>query len=172
MEELFYFPSFDLLVKIRYAKDTNSIRYATHRAITTDERKIIDRYILSDVAVKTDYYRRTPSLLLYMGVDISLEKELKFYRLHDTIKEALNQKESVDKKVQELISSSLSTYYFERVGDELLKLRKLIRKQASEDEIEGALNVVVTLLEAYNQNSEHPVELRTILPKEAMGTLV
>ncbi len=43
MDELFYFPTFDLLTKIVYAKEANSLRYASHRALTADEKKVIER---------------------------------------------------------------------------------------------------------------------------------
>jgi hypothetical protein len=166
MEELFYFPSFDLLIKIKYAKDTNSLRYSTHRIITFEERKVIDRYILHDVGPKTDFYQHAPSLLLYIGVDVSLEKELRFYRLRDTIKDVLDHKLIVDKEVKELISKSLGNYYFERVGDELISLRKLIKERSSEEKIEYSISKIITLLEAYNIYAKQKVDIENILPKE------
>ena len=108
MDELFYFPTFDLLIKIVYAVEANSIRYATHRSIKTNEKKVVERYILQEIAPKTEYYTRHPSLLLYMGIDQSLKKELKTYQVKDTIKTIIDRKHNIDEKVQNLISSSLS----------------------------------------------------------------
>ena len=166
MDELFYFPSFDLLIKIKYAKDTNSLRYSTHRIISFEERKIIDRYILQDVGPKTDFYQRTPSLLLYIGVDVSLEKELRFYRLRDTIKDVLDHKLVVDKKVKALIAKSMGNYYFERVGDELIQLRKLLEDRCANEKIEFSIAKIMTLLDAYNIHARKKVEIKNILPKE------
>ena len=166
MEELFYFPSFDLLIKIKYAKDTNSLRYSTHRTISFDERKVIDRYILQDVGPKTEFYHRNPSLLLYIGVDLSLEKELRFYRLRDTIKDVLDHKTVVDKEVKELISRSLGNYYFERVGDELVQLRKLCAEHCPAEKIEYSVSKIVTLLDAYNIHTGQKLDIEDILPKE------
>ncbi len=138
MDELFYFPTFDLLTKIVYAKEANSLRYASHRALTADEKKVIERYILQEVAPKTDYYKRSPSLLLYMGVDLSLKKELKAYQVKDTIRSILNHKQEIEEKVQMLISDSLSAYYFDRLGDRLLELKNLLSGDAEAEAVEFA----------------------------------
>lgn len=168
MDELFYFPSFDLLIKIKYAKDTNSLRYSSHRIITFDERKVIDRYILHDVGPKTDFYQRSPSLLLYIGVDVSLEKELRFYRLRDTLKDVMDHKSTVEKEVKEVIAKSMGNYYFERIGDELLQLRKIIGSKNSGEKIKYSLFKINTLLEAYNYHAKQKVEIQDILPKEVV----
>jgi hypothetical protein len=168
MDELFYFPTFDLLIKIVYAGEANSIRYATHRAVKTNEKKVVERYILQEVAPKTDYYERHPSLLLYMGVDVSLKKELKTYQVKDTIKTIIDRKHSIDEKVQNLISSSLSNYYFERLGDKLLTLRRVMESDAGAEAFENTLREIKALLHAYNQNSGQEVDIRTILPPEAI----
>ena len=78
MEEYYYFPSLDLLIKATYSKEANSLRYTSHRGITQDERQTVERYVLTEIGPQTDYYSRSPSILLYVGVDSSLEKELKF----------------------------------------------------------------------------------------------
>jgi hypothetical protein len=166
MDELFYFPSFDLLIKIKYAKDTNSLRYSSHRIITFDERKVIDRYILHDVGPKTEFYQRTPSLLLYIGVEVGLEKELRFYRLRDTLKDVLDHKSVVDKEVKDVIAKSLGNYYFERIGDELIQLRKIIETKSSREKIEHSLSKLNALLEAYNIHAKQQVGIKDILPKE------
>ncbi len=167
MEELFYFKSFNLLIKAKYSAETNSLRYSTHRPIALDERKIIDRYILNDIAPQTDYYKNNPSLLMYMGVDLSLEKELRNYRLQDTIKDVLVKKNHVEKKVKKLISESMSQYYFDRLGDELVKFRRVFEHADSEKTIELFLFRIAKLLEAYNQHAGKSINLEAILPKEA-----
>lgn len=168
MNELFYFPSLDLLIKVIYAREANSMRYATHRSMELDEKKIIERYILQELAPETEYYKRTPSLLLYMGVDKSLKKELKTYQVKDTIRNVLEQKNSIDEKVQNLITSSMSNYYFERLGDKLLVLRKILREDFDEQRFEMTLREIHTLLSAYNQNSGQKIQIETILPPEAI----
>jgi len=168
MDELFYFPTFDLLIKIVYAREANSIRYATHRSIKTNEKKVVERYILQEVAPKTEYYDRHPSLLLYMGVDVTLKKELKTYQVKDTIKTIIDRKHSIDEKVQDLISSSLSNYYFERLGDKLLSLRRIMESDAGAEKFENTLKEIKSLLHAYNQNSGQEIDIRTILPPEAI----
>jgi len=168
MEELFYFPSLDLLIKTTYSSYANSLRYATHRAIVAEERKVVEHYVLSEVGPKTDYYRRSPSLLLYIGVDVSLEKELRYYRLQETIKDVLTQKEVLDKQVKELITKSLSNYYFERVGDELVTLRKLLIEGSEENQLKASFERINTLLDAYNENSGQKIAINEVLPKEML----
>ncbi len=168
MDELFYFPTFDLLIKVVYAGEANSLRYATHRSIKINEKKVVERYILQEVAPKTDYYNRHPSLLLYMGVDVTLKKELKTYQVKDTIKTIIDRKHTIDEKVQNLISSSLSNYYFERLGDKLLSLRRVMENDSGTGEFEKTLKEIKALLQAYNQNSGQDIDIRTILPPEAI----
>ncbi len=168
MDELFYFPTFDLLIKVIYAKEANSLRYAAHRAIKTNEKKVLERYILHEIAPKTEYYTRTPSLLLYMGVDVSLRKELKTYQVKDTIKNIIARKHSIDDSVQDLITSSLSNYYFERLGDKLIALRHIMGSKLEYDRLEETLKEINILLQAYNQNSGNQINIETILPQEAI----
>ncbi|NOY57710.1 MAG: hypothetical protein GXO75_02095 [Calditrichaeota bacterium] len=167
MDDLYFFPSLNVLIKIVYSKDANSLRYATHRRVSEKERKVIEQYILREYGPQTQYYKRWPSILLYMGIEKNLEKELKYYRLQDTFKEILTSKAQVEKKVKKLISQSLSNYYFERVGDELVKLRQYIMMDNAE-KVDESMNVITVLLEAYNQNSGQSIEITRILPKEVL----
>ena len=105
-------------------------------SISIDEKKAVESYVLEEVAPKTDYYQKSPSLLLYMGVDVTLAKELKFYRVQNTLKDILDNKAMVDKEVQNVISKSLSNYYFERIGDKLIILRDFIQEDQSDEKIE------------------------------------
>lgn len=59
MNELFYFTFADLMIRVEYNADANTLRYASHRKITFDERVLVEQYLLSTVALKTDYYKKT-----------------------------------------------------------------------------------------------------------------
>lgn len=168
MDELYYFPSFDLLIKVIYAKDANSLRYATHRDMELSERKVIEKYVLQEIAPKTGYYQRSPSLLLYMGVDTTLKKELKAYQVKDTINSIIENKHEIEQKVQTLISTSLSNYYFESLGDKLLALRKEMDFNIQSERLPHILNEIHILLHAYNQNSGQNIGIEDILPHEAV----
>ncbi|RPI02896.1 MAG: hypothetical protein EHM72_03010 [Calditrichaeota bacterium] len=168
MEELFYFPTFDLLTRITYAQEANSLRYASHRSLNANEKRVVERYILQEIAPKTDYYQKSPSLLLYMGIDASLKKELKAYQVKDAIQNIIERKQEIDHKVQDLISSSLSNYYFERLGDKLLTLRNILSRTMDAYELENVLKDISILLAAYNQNSGQQINIETILPHEVM----
>lgn len=168
MEDFYYFPAADVLIKIVYITEPNSLRYATHRPISLDERQLVEQYILTEVGPKTDYYKKTPSLLLYMGVDISLEKELRYFRLKGTLKDVLTQKANVERQVKDLINTSLSTYYFERVGDELVRLKKLLAEDRNSKSIEEIVYKICTFLDAYNQYSGQNISIESLLPKKVL----
>jgi len=168
MNELFYFPTFDLLIKVIYAKAENSLRYVSHRALKVNEKKVLERYILQEIAPKTEYYQRTPSLLFCMGVDSSLQKELKAYQIKDTIKTIMDRKHDIDEKVQDLILSSLSSYYFDRLGDKLLSLRRILEDDTNSHQLEQNLLEIQDLLNAYNQNSGQAINIESILPRKAI----
>lgn len=168
MEELYYFPVMSLMVKVVYAKEANSLRFATHRAIKPNERRMVEKYILSEFAPQTEYYQRSPSLLLYMGVDRTLRKKLGVNQVRETIKHVLSQKSQVEASVKKCISEALSAYYFERIGDELINLKKSIQKQPDHVDFAGIVSRIAILLEAYNENSGQNIRVETILPKEAL----
>lgn len=165
MNDLYYFSSLNVLCKITYAKEANSIRYTTDRSLPANERKTVEQYILENLAHDTDYYDRTPSLLLYMGVNPGLQKYHKQVQVKNTIKDVVHQKMDVDKKVKHLISESLSQYYFDKLGDKLLTLRQNISSQ-SDQEADVLILQIRTLLDAYNQNTGQDISLNSILPKE------
>ncbi len=169
MNELLFFPSVDVLVRVNYGIDTNSIRYTTHRSLLSKERKVVENYLLKEVAPKTEYYKRTPSILLYVGVEKKLIKDLKFFRVKDVMQKALNHKFVIDNQVKDLISHSLSNYYFEKVGEEIIKLRNLLKNDYSELNLEKMLVQISVLLRAYNENSGQNINIKKVLPREVLS---
>ena len=79
MKELLYFSFADMMVKVEYNKDANSLRYASHRKVTFGERVIVEQYLLTNIAVKTDYYKKQPALFIYLGIDAQLVKEMRVF---------------------------------------------------------------------------------------------
>ena len=65
MKDLLYFTFSKLLIKVEYSKDSNILSYSSHRDISTKERKIIENYILTIVASKTEYYKQSSSSFNY-----------------------------------------------------------------------------------------------------------
>jgi len=169
MNELLFFPAVDVLVRVNYGIDTNSIRYTTHRSLLSKEREIVENYLLKKVAPKTQYYKRTPSILLYVGVEKKLVKNIKFFRVQGLMKEVLNHKFVIENQVKDLISQSLSNYYFEKVGDELIKLRELLKENYTELNVENMLKQISLLLRAYNENSGQNIHIKNILPREVLS---
>jgi len=168
MNELLFFPNVDVLVRVNYGTEANSIRYTTHRSLLSKERKIVEKYLLRKIAPRTEYYNRTPSILLYVGVEKQLIKELKYFRIKNGMKKALNHKVVIDNQVKELISLSLSNYYFEKVGDEIIKLRDLLKDNYCEFNLENKLKRISVLLQAYNENSGQNINIKNVLPREVL----
>ena len=168
MEERYYFSTCDILVRTNYDKTSNSIQYASHRALSREERRLTERYVLQKLEKSTDYYERSPALLIYTGIEDSLQKELRFYHLQGTIETVLDRKEVIEQSVQELLHDSLANYYFDRLGDELLKLRQQLNDSANQFEMDQILENIQVLLSAYNENSGQNLSLNQILPKEIL----
>ncbi len=169
MIEFFYFSTLKLLVKAQYATETNSIRYATHRCLTLDEKKIVERFILKDFAPKTDYYHRMPSLFLYMGVDSRLQEKLPTDMASGTIKTVMSKDSAIDQKVRQLIDSSLSNYYFEQIGAKLLLLREITQETLHDKpKIESILLQLIMLLDAYNSVSGQRIPLEALVPEAVL----
>jgi hypothetical protein len=168
MEERYYFSTCDILVKTNYDTASNSIQYASHRALSKTERRLTERYVLQRLEKSTQYYERSPALLIYTGVEESLQKELGFYHLQGTIQTVLDRKEMIEQAVQELVHDSLASYYFDRLGDELLKLRQQLNGSSDPFEMDQILENIQVLLSAYNENSGQNLSLNQILPKEIL----
>ena len=168
MEDLLYFTFSKLLVKIEYSKDNNTLTYSSHREISDKERKIIENYILTKIAVKTDYYKRSPSSFVYAGKNISLQRDLKLLRLKKMLKVLAVRDQKAKEEVDELINSSLSNYYFERIGDTLLQIRKQIKNKKTVNvvTIEKTKNDIKELVKAYNLYSDQKITLDRAVPAD------
>ena len=92
--------------------------------IAFEERVVIEQYLLTNIAVKTDFYNRHPALFIYLGKDEKLIRDLNLFHLKNTIKFLAGREKEVKEKVDELINNSMSNYYFEQIGDTIVKLRK------------------------------------------------
>lgn len=124
MKELFYFSFADLMARIEYHQRANSLRYATHREMTFDERVIVEHYLLTSFAVKTEYYKRPSALFYYLGADARLAKDLAALHLKNPLGAQFDKEEEVEDSVSGLISRSMQNYYFEQIGDTILEARR------------------------------------------------
>lgn len=170
MKDLLYFTFSKLLVRVEYSKETNTIKYSSHREIALNERIVIEQYILTNFAAKTEYYQHQPSMFIYLGEDVKLKRELNMLRLKKTLKLLAVREKDVKEKVDELMSCSMSNYYFEQIGDTLLEMRKHIKsaKKDSEDLIiiKKAKSDIQELVEAYNIYSDRKISLEKAVPAD------
>jgi len=168
MKELFYFSNSKLLIKAEYFSDLNSIKYSTHRKTTGKERSAVEQYILTTFALKTQYFESDPSSLEYSGVDVRLKKEMKLLRLKKVLKVMAVHEQEATEHVTALINNSMSTYYFERIGDTILEMRK----QVSDKHVHKFITIEKTkkdieqLIEAYNNYTERKTSIDKVLPRD------
>ena len=172
MKELLYFSFADLMVRVDYNKDANSLRYSSHRKITFGERVIVEQYLLTNIALKTDYYKKQPALCIYLGVDAQLVKDLNLFHLKNTLKTLVDKEKHVKASVNDLINQSMLNFYFAKIGDTILTIRQEVESNADKDEI--IINYkqkLEELIEAYNLYTEEKINVRKVLPAELQEVL-
>ena len=175
MKELFYFSFSKVLVQAEYSQKTNTLKYSSHRIITLEERNVIEHYILTNFANKTDYYKRSPSIFIYKGKNLKLQREFNLLRLKNMLKVLEVREKRVKKKVDELINSSMSNYYFERIGDTLLEMRRQIKFNKKEKEnlstLEKTKHDIKELIDAYNNYSDKKISIEKAVPSDLKAFL-
>jgi hypothetical protein len=166
MKELLYFSSSDVMVQVVYKPRPNALDYYSHRKLSFGERIIVEQYLLNNIAIKTDYYNKHPSMLNYIGINSSLVKELNQFHLRNTINGLKEKEKEVESSVKDLIDSSLSGYYFEQIGNVLIDIRNLLKGKYSYSDIHFNRNRLSQLLHAYNLHSGRDLKLWDVLPEE------
>lgn len=162
MNELFYFAFADLMVRIEYDQDANSLRYASHRKMTSGERMILEQYVLTSIAAKTDYYKRQPSRFIYLGVETQLVKNLNNFYFRATPEKEMD----VTASVKGLINQSMQNYYFEQIGDAIVAMRQELRSGAAPARAASFRRKMEELVEAYNHYAEQKISFAEIIPVE------
>lgn len=166
MNELFYFTFADLMIRVEYNADANTLRYASHRKITFDERVLVEQYLLSTVALKTDYYKKQPALFVYLGMERQLAKELSLFHLKSTLRKLAAREKNVNASVEGLISQSMSNYYFEQIGDAIVTLRREVAQGRNHESIAPIKDKMEELVRAYNLHSNRNITITEVIPIE------
>lgn len=169
MKELLYFSFADLMARVEYHQEANSLRYATHRKMAHGERVVVEQYILTNIAPKTDYYKRQPAMFIYIGLEAQLVKELNLFHLKNTLKTLQEKEKDVKSSVDGLINQSMQNYYFEQIGDTILDARREIKKVeigAADEQLEQLKLKMEELIKAYNAYSEQKITIHEIIPSE------
>ncbi|MFQ5636411.1 MAG: hypothetical protein ACE5IR_00270 [bacterium] len=160
MKELLYFSASDLMIQVDYKSNDNSIHYFSHRQLTFGERVVVEQYLLANVAIKTEYYKKHPAILNYLGINGKLIKDLNQFHLKNTIKSLKGKEKEAEAAVQDLINEALSKYYFEQIGNVLIDLKN--EKQQNRTFLRDQL---IELIDAYNLYSDRKVPYEEVLPK-------
>ncbi|MCL4708765.1 hypothetical protein KJ068_26695 [bacterium] len=169
MKELFYFSFADLMARIEYHREANSLCYATHRKITFRERVIVERFLLNTVALLTDYYKRQPALFVCLGTDPQLAKALDKFHSENTVREPVVDEKEINDSVRSLISRSMQNYYFEQIGETILEARRCVAsgKAGFADDRHGRGKVKLEeLVKAYNVYTDQKITPAEIIPSE------
>lgn len=164
--ELLYFSSNDLLVRVDYEPGTNSLKYWSNRKMETKERIKVEQHLLSEIAQKVGYYKKENSVFIYKGVEKELRKELSLLHLDNMLKYLVGKEQETEKKIQEIINISLTNYYFEKIGDEILTLRGDIQSGCHPEHIRDMKLRMTELVHAYNLYTNQQLQLKDVLPAD------
>ncbi|MBN1540941.1 hypothetical protein JW992_02265 [candidate division KSB1 bacterium] len=169
MKNIYYFSSLDLVVRICQSQGKRIIHFTTHRRAEKEELRQVETFI-----VKQFDLQKSPSsvddetvYLLYLGVEESLPPTNSYQMLQGTIKDVISKRQIIDQQVKHLIDTSLSTYYFEKLGEKLITLRRAMHQRAGNQHIEKIIQEIRLLLDAYNLHAGQNMTLDQILPREA-----
>lgn len=171
MKELFYFSFSKLLVRAEYNKENNYINYYSHKELSFGERVVIEQYLLSNFAIKTDYYNKQSAIFSYKGIDEKLIKELNLFQLKNAIKTLAGKDKEIKEQVDELLAKSLSNYYFEKIGKEIVSLRECIDSNTNTEIILASKDKMNELIKAFNIYSEKKVTLDDVIPNDLKNQL-
>lgn len=166
MNELFYFSFADLMVRVEYSREANALRYASHRKMTFNERVVVEQYLLANFAVKTEYYKQQASLFVYLGMEAQLAKDLNLFHLKSTLKTLVDKENDVKASVQSLISSSMESYYFEKIGETIIAMREEVQKGFTQECAQPLRVRMEELVKAYNLHSRQQLNVAQVVPAE------
>ncbi|NUM75006.1 hypothetical protein HUU40_11655 [candidate division KSB1 bacterium] len=169
MKELFYFSFADLMARIEYHQEANSLSYTTHRKMTSSERGLVEQYLLNTVALQTEYYKRRHALFIYRGIDPRLTKVLDQLHSKNASREPVVDEKEINDSVRSLISRSMQNYYFEQIGETILEARRCIAngKAGFADDRPGRRKMKLEeLVNAYNDYTDQKIAIAEIIPSE------
>lgn len=163
---MLYFSSTDLMIEVSYKKEANALNYYSHRSLSFGERVIVEQYLLTNVAVKTEYYKKHPALFSYLGIDNKLGKNLNEFHLKNTIKTLKEKDVEAEKAVKHLIDQSLTNYYMEQIGNTIMEIREAIEDPIYEANVDIYKTKLRNLVRAYNVYSTNKIKYNDVIPKE------
>jgi len=166
MKELLYFSFADLMARVEYHQEANSLRYTTHRKMVYGERVVVEQYLLTCIALKTEYYKKQPALFIYAGVDAHLAKELNIFHLKNTLKSLAEKERDVKDSVEGLINQSMQNYYFEQIGDAILAARREIENVGAGGRLGPIKIKMEELVKAYNIYADQKITIDEVIPSE------
>ncbi len=177
MKELFYFSKSDLMIQVQFSDHANTVRYASHRDVSDDERMLIEKYIHENIVTGKNGKQKDSMAMNYLGIDYKLIGSLNQFH---AVKPLQNKDEKtassnpfehlmnkdIDKSVQNLIDTSLENYYFEKIGNTIIELRQVVEADAKSAEIKKLQADLRDLIEAYNKYAIKKVDVKDLLPNE------
>jgi len=171
MRELFYFAFADLMARVEYDKEANSLRYAFHRQVKFQERAAVEQYILTAIAPKTEFYKKQPARFIYLGVDSQLANHLKMFHLKNSLKTSRRKEKKLDDSIHRLINQSMQSYYFDKIGDTILSIRRALENDRSREKVISLKGELDELVKAYNLYSTQEIKIDEVIPEELQWIL-
>jgi hypothetical protein len=154
------------MVATEYNQVTNFLRYSSHRNMTMQERMAIENYLLKVYAPETSYWIKNPSFFAYIGVNEKLLINLELFKLKTNLMEYVKKENAIEVSVKSLISSSMGEYYFGRICEELLDMRKAANENSLSESAQDRRDRMIKLVDAYNIHVQEKIKIADLIPDD------
>jgi hypothetical protein len=163
------------MIQVQYSYQANTIRYASHRDISDEERQLIEKYIHENIVTGKDIAQQDGVTMDYLGIDYKLIGNLNQFH---AVKPFKNKEEKpassnpfehlmnkdIDKSVQNLINTSMENYYFEKIGNSIIEMRQILEKNSKSSDLKKLQGDLSELVKAYNQYAARKVQVKDLIP--------
>ena len=95
-----------------------------------------------------------------------LVKDLNLFHLKNTLKTLVDKEKDVKASVNSLINQSMLSFYFEKIGDTILAIRKAIEIGEEDRRLLEYRDKLEELVEAYNLYADEKIKVEKVLPRE------
>lgn len=182
MKELFYFSTTDVMVAI-HKTDIAKATWKSHRALSEDEKLLVDRYLNEQLTGENDNY--SICQFTYGGIDFSLVKEMAQFKhlkqnknlagrqhaehrsqpqpghgFYDRSPETSFNRE-INNSVQDLINAGMADYYFDAIGRKIRQVREA-EEELNVEQMQSDLAELVLAYNSHAPNDQHVTVFKAV----------
>lgn len=167
MNELIYFTSMDLMIRVTHAKAANALHYVSHREMKHKEKILAEKYMKAKMLSIGGSHMQRPANFMYLGTDSQLKKKLTSLRAKQGVRRSHRKEREITASVKNLINIAMRNYYTEKIGELIIRARNELSSGLQQ---EGRLAVLKQqlseLVQAYNAYADHKIMLEKVIPVE------